>query len=609
MFCPIKFEQLSQVARTGWLYPFSWEEGNPPIWESKNIVFFDEPYCSAHAGNGIWIVVDRKNLLAWPGKWMLLNNNQQAVSFESGFPVIPGTLMISVENQVQHEKVVDTLLDDEVFCKWSIKSVKEMVSIEQAPISPWESNTIAKSMILNTDAWERKADRQRAIFLQDLLYQAEFFKLEERHWSKILEHLQILRDNKKLLENEDSIELRETKKILQKATGTKAESIHVQVINEEIANFKLNECEEGIHKFLVKILGIPAPSADLPDLIYHVLYKFLPEASKKKINANVRDWLAKHPEFGVWSLLAQMQKKPYDPVLHGDMRNMVREKAFEEKIPFIQESLLAHHQWNFDISTLASVILDILINDDTDTSGVDLLRKGLSSRHRSDIIDKIVNAAIENGVKRDIISELYEIQQANQTSFTRYTIQPPDYNVEVNSLLVFLMSTLDSKRIQEQCSVWKNTDLRLALMFHAALVGYEFLSGVPFQPFWDAIRSNSMLGEKMGAYLFELETAVTMNPIAIGGATGHQINKESKNISVPRGEEGKTILPTEKPLLEADADILGLIKRSNTGMTVNALAKRTSLPVEAIIEQLERLEINGLVARPAAKRTSWTYVK
>ena len=610
MFCPLQVDQLDSIVGSGWVHPFPWKENCGEFWNKENVVFFDRPYKHSNGNtSGIWLFAEGKVLSSWPGSRITMNENNWAFSFESGIPVVPGIMKISVETLEQREFVLDRLTANDVFSKWSSKCIEDFVQIETSPICAWNFLKIERSSLCHDETTKQRFDRQRGVVLQDLLLSTDSYKSEERYWAKFLDHLQILRDNKKLLVDEDSTELREAKKVLQKATGGKTESFHLNMIRAEIAKHRLTDCEKAIHQFLRQVLGINRFTSDLPDFIYTVLYKSLPEESRRKTNLNVRNWLAQQNSTDVWTLVARMQKNPYDPVIHGDISNVVKTKVSAEKIPFIEECLLKQPQWSCDFSTFASVVVDTLLDNTTNPSGIDLLRKGMSSSHRSEIIETVIKMATENSVKQDIIKSLNEIQEAEKGSFGKYTIQQPIYDVEVNSFLVFLMSPMDAKRIREQCGAWRNCDVRLSLVFHAALLGYGYLAGISFQPFWDAIRKNPLLGEKISLFLFELQKSVQGSSMVseLTGESGKEVAVDPvANLRISAEDPG--LNREEKLLPEANVDILILIKKSKDGMTLAALKKHTFISDEMLIEKLEQLAGSGSISRPEGRKKSWNYI-
>jgi hypothetical protein len=607
MYCPIQKEQLSQVVRSGWLYPFAWTDPECAFWQGNNLVFFENPYCFDKVQDQIWIVIAEDVVKSWQGGKIGYDNQERIITFESGIPVVLGVAKLVVATEALRDSVIDLMSDYDVVSKWSDQGTRNFIYVLSEELHLRALRSIATNPSMFSEEQRIRTERHRAVALQDLLLSVEAYKAEERYWAKFLDCLQVLRDNKKLLEDEDSPELREAKKLLQQATRYKAENIHLRMVSDEIARFRLKNNEVDIHKFLVQVLGVTDYTANLQELIYRVLYKMVPQEYKKKINVGVRDWLTQQKDFGVWSLLAQLQKKPYDPVIHGDIRSAVKKKVAEEKIPFIREYLLASSQWNFDYGKLSSVIIDVLINDTSNLFGVELLRRGMSETHRKDMVEKVVNTARAVGIEQEAIFALNDIQQAEQSSFRRYTNIPPEYDKEVNSFLAFLLSPLDAKRIGEQCSVWKNTDIRLSLIFHAALIGYENLSGAQFHPFWDSIQSDPKIAERICSYLIEVEksTAQTTTESVLNKPLNEENRIETMALEMIVDEKS---LATEKLLPEPELDILSLIKSSKAGITVAALSKKTLMSEEELMKQLEQLANAGRVSRPSAKKKSWTYI-
>ena len=607
MYCPIQKEQLSQVIRSSWLYPFAWENPEQAFWQGSNLVFFDKPYYFDQAQDQIWLVVDEDVITSWQSGKIAYDNDERIIIFESGIPVVLGAAKLVVATKSLRDIVVDLMSDYDVVSKWSDQGILSFIDVTSEELHRRTRCLMATNPSMFSEEKRIQTERHRAVALQDLLLSVEAYKAEERYWARFLDCLQVLRDNKKLLEDEDSPELRDAKKLLQQATRCKAEDIHLRMLSDEVARFRLKNFEGDIHKFLVQVLGVTDYTANLPELIYRVLYKMLPRENKRKLNVGVRDWLAQQKDFGVWSLLAQLQKKPYDPVIHGDIRSAVKKKVAEEKIPFIRECLQASSQWNFDYGKVSSVIIDVLINDTTNLTGVELLRRGMSETHRSDIIEKVINDAQANGLEQGLISALIDIQQAAQSSFRRYTHLHPEYDREVNSFLAFLLSPLDAKRIGEQCSVWENTDLRLSLIFHAALIGYENLSGAQFHAFWDSIQSDRKLAERICSFLIEVEKSTEFPPAK--RAVDELLKEENTTDAMPIkiiSEENS--LSSEILLPRAEVDILSLVKASKTGITVAALVKKTDLSEAEVTKQLEQYAHDGRVSRPGAKKKTWTYI-
>lgn len=607
MYCPIQKEQLNQVIRSGWLYPFAWKNPEQAFWQGCNLVFFEKPYYIDRVQDQIWIVVAEEVVTSWQSGKIAYDNEERIIIFESGIPVVLGAAKLVVATESLRDIVVDLMSDYDVVSKWSDQGVLSFIYVASEELHIRTLSSVATNPSMFSEEQRIRTERHRAVALQDLLLSVEAYKAEERYWAKFFDCLQVLRDNKKLLEDEDSPELREAKKLLQQATRCKAEDIHLRMVSDEIARFRLKNYEGDIHKFLVQVLGVTDYTANLPELIFRVLYKIVPQENKRKINVSVRDWLTQQKSFGVWSLLAQLQKKPYDPVIHGDIRSAVKKKVAEEKIPFIRECLLANSQWNFDYGKVSSVIIDVLINDTSNLFGVELLRKGVSEAHRKDMIEKVLNTAKAAGIEQGAISALCDIQQAEQSSFRRYTNLQPEYDKEVNSFLAFLLSPLDAKRIGEQCSVWKNTDLRLSLIFHAALIGYENLSGSQFHAFWDSIQSDRKIAWRICSFLIEVEKS-TEFPSA-KHVVDEQLKEENtteamsvKNISEEKSLSSEILLP------EAEVDILSLVKASKTGITVAALVKKSFLSEAEVTKQLEQYANAGRVSRPGAKKKTWTYI-
>ena len=606
MYCPIQKEQLSQVIRSGWLYPFAWKNPEQAFWQGCNLVFFEKPYYFDQAQDQIWFVVAEDVVTSWQSGKIAYDNEERIIIFESGIPVVLGAAKLVVATESLRDMVVDLMSDYDVVSKWSDQGISSFIYVSTEELHVRTLSSVATNPSMFSEEQRIRTERHRAVALQDLLLSVEAYKAEERYWAKFLDCLQVLRDNKKLLEDEDSPELREAKKLLQQATRCKAEDIHLRMVSDEIARFRLKNCEGDIHKFLVQVLGVTDYTANLPELIYRVLYKMVPQENKRKINVGVRDWLTQQKSFGVWSLLAQLQKKPYDPVIHGDIRSAVKKKVAEEKLPFIRECLLASSQWNFDYGKVSSVIIDVLINDTSNLFGVELLRKGVSEAHRKDMIEKVLNTAKAAGVEQGAISALCDIQQAEQSSFRRYTNLQPEYDKEINSFLAFLLSPLDAKRIREQCSVWKNTDLRLSLIFHAALIGYENLSGSQFHAFWDSIQADRIIADRICSFLIEVENSTGFYSAKQVAELPLTEEKTLERVDLETLKDEKT-LSTEQLLPEPDVDILSLIKSSKTGITLATLVKKTSMSEDALMKQLEQLVDTGSISPPSAKKRSWTY--
>lgn len=502
MYCPVPLDKIRALACSAWLNPFNWEREDA-FWKGNNIAFFEQPYKLNTGDPGLWLAADddfgqRQTSLAMK---IVNDEGNKAYMFPAGLPVVPGMMHLLAENDEVRKEIVEQLEAADMQGKWTDNCHQRLVSSEIPPFEVWNNLPLEEC---GPGVSATVLDRIRGVRLAYLVTQLESYKVDERYWLRFMEALQKLRENRKLWATEDGNVLQEAKRVLLKATGHRYDSFIQDMIKEEMLNQNIKESHTLL--FLQSIFGVSGGVSTLPEYMSALVYQHLSAESRSNANIRVMDWLANRNDSNPWTWFARLQKQPDEIELYGYLNNYAREKERHESAQLAeealtsQENLVAVKPEQAVHSSFVNCVFRALINDEDNIAGVELLRKGATAGHRKDIILRVIKECEAGKVDPEIIQTMQGILDDAEESFRKYNLVIPDYGIEINSFLVFLMSPMDEKRIREQSRKW-SSDEKLAYLFHATLLGYRYLTGLRFQPFWEAVCRNSMLGEKMVSWL------------------------------------------------------------------------------------------------------------
>lgn len=598
MYCPLPISKIKELNNSGWLYPFasnisSW------FWEGEELIFFDKPYKIQELDNLSWLVVDEEYLKKY-GKELKVCEGINAFSVKEGVPVIPGLMKIYVE-KLAFNNILEEMRSGDISSKWSEHCRETMIYKEETEIIIWNHNAIRNIAIAQEKVNQKEQDCIRGAKLALLLTNLESYKKDERYWSQFIENLKKLREDKDLWKDDCNDILKETKKLLLKATGEKADFAFRKMIKEKIAANELNGQENKILSFLKSFLTTKEETGNdtdeaLASYMHTLLNKCLQEKYFRQVNEGLSNWMAAQNESNPWTLFAQLQKQPYKIEMYAALNTYAKQQARMEFSSLLLEGLRIESYWNTDTSVFAQCVLKVLTTDQHYSNGLELLKNGLSIRHRKEIVEKIINECESKNIQEEIVFEIYDIQKELQSSFLKFNIDYPKYTNEINSFLAFLMSPLDEDRISEQCAAWDNVDEKLAYVFHSALLGYKNLAGKRFIPFWDAIVQNENFGKKTANFIFEATTKVNIFSEDDIYQPNLFTTQEGKNESVISENDKGQILS----ILES---------AQNKGLTLKALLKDKTLRLskEELTIILDELVNDKLVIKPKKSNMAWHY--
>lgn len=504
MYCPLPISKIKEINSSGWLYPFA-SNINSWFWEGEALIFFHKPYKIQGLDNLSWLVVDEEYLKKH-GKELTVCEGINAFSVQEGVPVIPGLMKISVE-QDAFNNIFEAMKSGDAFCKWSGNCQEMMIYKEESEIITWDHEAI------NSDKAQEKSNQKeqdciRGAKLALLLANLESYKKDERYWFQFIENLEKLREDKDLWKDGSNDILKETKKLLLKATGEKADFAFRKMIKEKIAANELNGQENKILSFFKSFFITKEEARNdtdeaLASYMHTLLNKCLQEKYVGQVNKNLFNWLAAQDESNPWTLFAKLQKQPNNMEIYADLNNYAKKQAGAEFSNLLLEGFQKDSYWNTKTSLFTQCVLKVLTNDTHYDNGLELLKNGVSSKHRKDIVVKLIDECKSKNVKEEMVSEIYDIQKELDSELRKFNLHTPTYHKEINSFLAFLMETLDEKRISEQCSAWGKVDEELAYVFHSALLGYKYVIGKRYAPFWDAVAQNEEIGKKIISFLYE----------------------------------------------------------------------------------------------------------
>ena len=410
------------------------------------------------------------------------------------------------------------------------------------------------------------------------------------------------------MKEDNSQFLHELKLTLVNATGRQAESIIREYIQEQLQILGLDKHQSSIVQLFQLLYNITPEDTDLTSFLLQRINDN-PD-SKNSLKIKVRNWLANKSSDDPWVLLAKLEKRPNDSANFTNLNYYVKPQVRKEKTRLIQEALESDLQWYKSLSPFGKVVTEVLENDKDNILGFELYQKNVNEQHRMDIIKKVLQKCEEEKLETSYIHGLLDIRSKAEISLSQnFMHESPNYNKDINSLLAFLLAPMDIKRICQLCAAWENVDAQLALSFHAALVGYRYLGGEAFRPFWDAVAIDETTGVKIGDYLFKLICAEPQ--VENSDVPAEQFAEvESENVSE---EQSKLSEPTESGMLVLSEDDNNLQEKilllfsKNKSMTAKKIIKQIGeeLEIEQVLNALEKLSEQGSVKKPKNKMNNW----